>query len=85
MTHDLGTHAAQACMPGPHVGLHASAQHGREYYFVSKELFTRDIAEGRFLEHAEVHGRLYGTSAAAVQAVLDEGRVCVLDVSAGTV
>lgn len=55
-------------------------KHGKEYYFISKELFCREIAEGKFLEYAEVHGRLYGTSQSAVQHVLNEGRVCILDV-----
>ncbi len=47
---------------------------------MSKEQFCKDIAEGRFLEYAEVHGQLYGTSVAAVQLVLDSGRCCLLDI-----
>lgn len=35
---------------------------GREYYFVSPAEFKRMIARNRFLEWAEVHGHLYGTS-----------------------
>lgn len=37
-------------------------QDGREYHFVDRERFQRLIAEGEFLEWAEVHGNLYGTS-----------------------
>jgi guanylate kinase len=40
----------------------ATEQSGREYYFVQRPEFERLIAEGRFLEWAEVHDQLYGTS-----------------------
>ena len=55
-------------------------QNGQHYNFVSKEQFCKDIAEGRFLEYAEVHGQLYGTSVSAVQNVRDSGRCCLLDI-----
>ncbi len=35
---------------------------GKDYYFVSREVFERMIREGAFLEWAEVHGHLYGSS-----------------------
>jgi guanylate kinase len=35
---------------------------GREYHFTSREDFLGLIAAGEFLEWAEVHGNLYGTS-----------------------
>jgi guanylate kinase len=35
---------------------------GVQYHFVSREEFERLRASGRFLEWAEVHGELYGTS-----------------------
>lgn len=31
------------------------------------------------LEHGEYKGHLYGTSVDAVQTVLDEGKICVMD------
>jgi guanylate kinase len=37
---------------------------GREYYFVKRPEFEQLVAEGRFLEWAEVHDHLYGTSEA---------------------
>ena len=37
-------------------------QEGREYFFVSRETFERLIELDEFLEWAEVHGNLYGTS-----------------------
>ena len=62
----------------PHTHLHP--QHGVHYYYTTKEQFTKEIGEGRFIEHAEVHGNLYGTSFAAVRSVLDTGRSCILDI-----
>lgn len=41
---------------------------GRDYHFVSRSAFEAMIGRGEFLESAEVHGNLYGTS----QAWIDE-------------
>ncbi|XP_026687212.1 guanylate kinase [Diaphorina citri] len=38
------------------------------------------IAAGEFLEHAEFAANLYGTSRAAVEAVINSGKTCVLDI-----
>ncbi len=40
---------------------------GREYHFTDRQRFQRMIAEGVFLEWAEVHGNLYGTSLAELR------------------
>lgn len=42
-------------------------QDGREYHFVTRQQFESDVRAGRFLEWAEVHGNLYGTSVAEVE------------------
>lgn len=55
-------------------------QEGREYHFVDETAFRAMAARGEFLEWAEVHGRLYGTAAAAAAAVLDTGRDLLLDI-----
>ncbi|HEY6557117.1 MAG TPA: guanylate kinase [Polyangiaceae bacterium] len=44
----------------------AAEQDGREYHFVSRETFEKLIELDEFLEWAEVHGNLYGTSRAEV-------------------
>lgn len=58
----------------------APLQHGVHYYFTTREQFAKEVEEGAFIEHAEVHGNLYGTSIAAVKTVLESGRVCILDI-----
>ncbi|MDD5406519.1 MAG: guanylate kinase [Sulfurovaceae bacterium] len=53
---------------------------GREYFFVSKEEFERDIEAGYFLEYAKVHDNYYGTSLKPVIKALDEGRLVIFDI-----
>jgi guanylate kinase len=40
---------------------------GREYHFVECEDFASRVREGQFLEWAEVHGNLYGTSRSEIE------------------
>ena len=54
--------------------------YGRHYYFVERGEFEREVAEGIFLEHAEVHGNLYGTSRTTVQELLAQGRDVLLEI-----
>jgi guanylate kinase len=53
--------------------------HGREYYFVDRPEFERLVKEDTFLEWAEVHGNLYGTSRAEIQRAA-EARGLIFDV-----
>lgn len=53
---------------------------GRQYRFVSRDEFVVSRDRGYFLEWAEVHGHLYGTPVAEVEAQMAQGRVVVLDV-----
>jgi guanylate kinase len=39
-----------------------SEENGREYYYTSREVFERMIANNEFLEHADVFGNYYGTA-----------------------
>jgi guanylate kinase len=54
--------------------------YGRHYYFVERDAFEQQVAAGIFLEHAEVHGNLYGTSGTTVQALLAQGRDVLLEI-----
>jgi len=54
--------------------------HGRDYFFVSLEEFRRMRSRGEFIESAEVHGNLYGTARAAIDAARKEGQDIILDI-----
>ncbi len=54
--------------------------HGRDYYFVSRREFEDLIRQGAFLEWAEVHGHLYGTSKTEVERALSGEEDLLLDI-----
>lgn len=56
-----------------------SEREGVDYHFVSERVFERMAREKRFLEHARVHGNLYGTSRAEVETKGRRGDV-ILDI-----
>ncbi len=55
-------------------------RNGVDYFFVSREEFQALIEAGAFLEWAEVHGHLYGTSKEQVMQALEEGKDVLLDI-----
>lgn len=55
-------------------------QHGREYHFADEASFRTMIARGDFLEWAEVHGNLYGTSRDAIEERITGGQDVVLEI-----
>jgi len=55
-------------------------ENGREYFFVLKEDFERRIGGGDFLEYANVHGNLYGTSLRESEKVFNTGRDLIVEV-----
>ena len=55
-------------------------EHGREYHFVSKDAFLAMASRGEFLESAEVHGNLYGTSQAWINERRAAGRDLLLEI-----
>lgn len=57
----------------------ANEQHGREYHFVERPEFERLVQQGAFLEWAEVHDNLYGTSRNEVERARD-ARGLIFDV-----
>jgi guanylate kinase len=58
----------------------AGEEDGVHYNFTTREAMTASIAKGEFLESADVHGNMYGTSFAAVTTVAAQGRACILDI-----
>ena len=53
---------------------------GVHYHFVSEERFQDAVAQGRFLEWAQVHGNLYGSDGAWVDQTLAQGRDILFDI-----
>jgi len=53
---------------------------GVDYHFVSRTEFLAMIEADRFLEHAEVHGNLYGTAKSGIRQQLEEGFDVILDI-----
>jgi len=53
---------------------------GRDYFYLGREEFQRRVGAGDFVEHAEVHGELYGTLKSQTEAVLRSGRNVLLDI-----
>jgi len=58
----------------------AGESDGVHYHFVSREKMLDAIRQGRFIEHAEFSGNLYGTSKAEVQRIDTGGAICILDI-----
>ncbi len=53
---------------------------GRDYHFVTKDTFEAMRAHGDFLESAEVHGNLYGTSRAWIEQRMAAGDDILLEI-----
>lgn len=53
---------------------------GVNYHFTDRETFLKLVGEGRFLEHAEVFGNLYGTSEDWVESRLAGGHDVILEI-----
>ena len=54
--------------------------HGEDYFFIGAEEFRSRIEAGEFLEHANVHGNLYGTLRSTVIEHLEQGVDVLIDV-----
>jgi guanylate kinase len=53
---------------------------GVDYHFLSEDAFRESIRRGEFLEHAKVHGHLYGTPREEVEVGLRQGRPVLLNI-----
>lgn len=52
---------------------------GREYIFIARDKMEQDIQAGKFIEHGEYKGQLYGTSAESVRSIVNSGSVCIFN------
>ncbi|XP_069011688.1 MAGUK p55 subfamily member 3-like isoform X1 [Embiotoca jacksoni] len=53
---------------------------GVEYHFISKAAFETDIQNSKFIEYGEYKENLYGTSLESIHRILDQNKVCLVDV-----
>ena len=66
------SHTTRPHRPGEQDGVH--------YHFIALPTFEAMIAQGAFLEHAQVFGNRYGTSRAAVLSKLQAGLDVILEI-----
>ena len=66
------SHTTRAPRPGE--------QHGVDYFFISPEEFAQMVHENAFLEYANVFDKCYGTSHAAVEHLLAQGKHVIFDI-----
>ena len=55
-------------------------EHGRDYFFCTKEQFIEMREKGEFLEHAEFVGNMYGTPKQYVEDQITQGRSVILEI-----
>ncbi|MBN1125432.1 MAG: guanylate kinase [Sedimentisphaerales bacterium] len=55
-------------------------ENGKEYWFLSREEFEKQLREEAFLEYAEVFGNYYGTPRGQVDKALAEGKTVLLEI-----
>lgn len=60
--------------------MRSGEEDGQDYFFIDKATFKKMIAEGAFLEHADVFGNYYGTSQAIVEKQLSLGHDVLLEI-----
>lgn len=53
---------------------------GRDYFFLTKEVFKQRVAAGEFVEWEEIYGDYYGTLKSEVERALTTGRHLMFDV-----
>ncbi|KNE63601.1 guanylate kinase [Allomyces macrogynus ATCC 38327] len=53
---------------------------GVSYYFTTRDKFQELIAQHAFIEWAEYSKNLYGSSVQAVKQVVEQGKICILDI-----
>lgn len=53
---------------------------GKDYYFIGEEEFRRRAAQGRFVEWAEIFGRLYGTPVEELDRAPNAGDILLLEI-----
>ena len=58
----------------------AGEESSKDYFFISQEEFHRNISDNLYIEHAVVHGNLYGTPKTQIDQKLIEGYKVFLEI-----
>lgn len=66
------SHTTRKPRPGEQDGVH--------YHFTDVETFRQQVADGNFLEYAQVFDNYYGTSRLSVNALLESGKDVILEI-----
>ncbi len=53
---------------------------GRDYIFITRDEFRAMVERGEFVEWAEVHGELYGTSKKRLEELMSSGNDVIMDI-----
>lgn len=53
---------------------------GKSYYFITRDQFEKFIEDDEFIEWAEVHGNLYGTSKKEIDRIRALGKIPLFDI-----
>lgn len=53
---------------------------GVHYNFMTKEQFQEGVEKNKFIEYANVHTNMYGTTFEGVDRVRNKGKICILDI-----
>ena len=58
----------------------AGEEHGKDYYFMDEKEFNDNISANEYIEHAVVHGNLYGTPRSQIDNYLAEDYKVLLEI-----
>jgi len=58
----------------------AGEEHGVHYNFSTPEEFSAEIAKSSFIEFTEVHGNFYGTHRGYVKQIMEQKKICILEI-----
>lgn len=64
----------------PRINHGVMEENGRDYNFITREQATELLVTDAFIEAKFVHGNVYGTSVAEIQAAHDEDKIAVTDI-----
>lgn len=71
-------HAFQEVVSSTTRSMRQGEQNGRDYHFLSPDTFKNGLANNAFVDHADVHGNLYGSRFCDYQSIYEAGKIPML-------